>query len=64
MEHNKLLRTKDEEGLLRKQLEAALAQEVSLLKELARQTGSKIVTRRYHAGATSKTATEGQQLFS
>jgi len=58
MERDKLLRTKGEAGNLRKQLEAALAREVSLLKELfetrkqlAQLTGSNVVPLRPRAGA-------------
>ncbi len=50
LERDKLLRTKGEAAVLRKQLESALAREVSLLKELfetrkqlAQLTGSKVI---------------------
>lgn len=59
-ERDKLLRTKGEAGSLRKQLEAALAREVSLLKELyetrkqlAKLTGEKVVPLRARTGRSA-----------
>jgi hypothetical protein len=62
-ERDRLLRVKSDVGDLRKQLEAALAREVSLLKELyetrkqlAKLTGDRVVPIRARSTATGKEA--------